>query len=102
MRRVKISIQWLMVAIIFLAIAFWSGPILAPEFVRRWRTCSNRAANYQSMARFWYIEAAKFSAYPKPEVGAGFQRRGDGYSKKAQRYRRALLVPWETWSLGEF
>ena len=102
MRRVKISIQWLMVAIIFLAIAFWSGLILGPEFVRRWRTCSNRAANYQSEARWMYVRAAKLSASSRPGVAASFQQSGDGYSKKAQRYRRALLVPWETWSLGEF
>jgi len=102
MPRVKLNIQRLMVAIIFLAIAFWAGPDVAPEFVRRWRTCSDRASRYESMARTEYVRAATSSARSQPDGGAICLRRADGYSRQARRYRCSLLVPWQAWSLGDY
>jgi hypothetical protein len=102
MRQVKINIQWLMVTIIFLAVTFWAGPIVAPEFVRRWRTCSDRAARYQSMARAESFRAAAHSARSQPDMAAICERQEGIYSRKAQRHTRALLVPWEAWSLGDY
>ena len=46
----RIRIQSFMVAVVFLAIALWAGPILVPEFVRRWINCQRLAADYRREA----------------------------------------------------
>jgi hypothetical protein len=95
MRIRRISIQWLMVIIVFLALFLWAGPVVVPEAVRRWRRCHARAADYQAEAARHYAIAAS-----RPFAADYMRERGDWYMEKSGRYRHALLIPWEFWNMG--
>jgi hypothetical protein len=96
------NLQRQMVAIIFFAIFLWAVPVVVPDTVRRWRTCSARATKYQWKAQSEYLRAAGFAAQSKPRDAEICRRIADQYAKKSQEYRRSLLVPWEFWSMGDY
>jgi hypothetical protein len=96
------NIQRFMVAVIFLAIFFWSGSALVPEAVRRWRRCDARAAEYLAEARSLSLHAARFTALSRHYEAAWLRERAENYTKDSWKYRRALVIPWEFWSLGEY
>src|SRR4051794_16162495 len=101
MRMPRMNIQRFMVAVIFLAIFLWSGPILVPEVVRRWRLCDARAAHYEAEARAASLWAAQSAARSNNRAAAQLRSRADSCTRKSRQYRRALLIPWKFWSLGE-
>ena len=108
MRVPRIRIQSFMVVIVFLAIALWAGPIVVPEFARRWINCRQQAASYRRLATTYARMANKpvlpaiyaKAAVWNPWFAANFRKKADAAEKKAHAYRRALFIPWETWSAG--
>ena len=91
-----------MVSVVFFALFFWAGPVVVPETMRRWKVCQAKAAAYQRLAQTETVRAAKFAArYGQAEAAPG-RRRAELYAEKSQRHRRALFIPWEFWSLGDF
>src|SRR3954463_1680698 len=101
MRRPRMTIQWFMVAVVFLAIFLWAGPVLVSEAVRRWRVCSVRAARYQAQARAGSLRATRLAARSMHRAAAFERSTAEEDARKAREYRRALLIPWEFWALGD-
>jgi len=96
------NIQRFMVALLFLAIAFWAGPVLLPEAVRRWKVCYRIADSYQAEARSWHAEASRRAARSLPDEGRMTREVAEYYERADRRYRRALMIPWEFWDLGGY
>jgi hypothetical protein len=94
------NIQRFMVALVFLAIALWAGLGVLPEAVRRWRVCYRVAAENQAEARSRHAEAALRSARSLPDEARMACEVAEDYERTAWKYRRALVIPWEFWSLG--
>jgi hypothetical protein len=70
--------------------------------MRRWRLCDARAAEYLAVARSSSIKAAQYTAQSRHHE-AGFLREvAHNYAREGRRYRRALLIPWEFWTLGDY
>jgi hypothetical protein len=100
MRRPKIKIQRIMVAVVFFAIALWAGRILVPEMVVRWKNCQRSALFYQRLSGLYATQAAMFRSKNLDRV-AESKARAASYEKKSQKFRRALYIPWECWALGD-
>jgi hypothetical protein len=66
-----------MVAVIFLAILLWAGPIVVPDAVRRWTLCHAKSNRYQAEARSCLAFAAKPSPRMSPEDVARLRRRAE-------------------------
>jgi len=96
------NIQRFMVALVFLAIVFWAGPVLLPEAVRRWNVCYRKAAYYQAEARSWHAEAIRRAVRSLPDEGRMTREVAEHYARAARRYRRSLVIPWDFWSLGGY
>jgi hypothetical protein len=101
MRYPRLRIRRSVVVAIVIVLFLWPGPILAPEAVRRWRNCNNRARSCEYLARLQLEYAASHAARLKPGELAEYRQRAEGYAKIGRRYRRSLLLPWEFWSLGD-
>lgn len=101
MRLRRISIQWYMVSVVFLAIFLWAGPIVVPDVVRRWKNCERRYTIYQAEALSYSRFAASYAAKGEAEAAASCRWSADDRAMKSWKYRRALFVPWEFWSLGD-
>jgi hypothetical protein len=102
LRRVRFKLQWLVVAIAIAAILTCAAVEVAPDAGRRWRACKRMADLYAAEANWW--SAQKPRAGWSPE---GWNREHDYITKsrnyceeKSGRYRRALFVRWEFYSLG--
>lgn len=85
MRTNRAKIQWMMVYIIFFAILLWGGREIVPELYRRWSLCRRMAAYHANQAALY------------PPVG----RAAAHQMELSAKYRHALYVPWEFWSLGD-
>jgi hypothetical protein len=101
MRLPAMKLQRFMVAVVFLAIALWAGPVVLPEFALRWARCHDRARVLQSDAVAWSWRAARLTAGANHRRAAIFQRKADLAAREARKYRRALYLPWECWALGD-
>ena len=100
MRRPRLNIQTFVVAVIFLAIASWAGPILVPEAVKRWKICEARADELLAESRSRDAEAARRAARSLHDEARMTRAVARDCERASWKYRRALLVPWEFWSLG--
>ncbi len=98
MRLPKIKIQRFMVAVVFLAIGLWAGRILVPEMVVRWQNCHRAALMYQRVSS---DQSKAASLCSNPARVTYYRAKADLYAQKSGKYRRALYVPWECWSLGD-
>src|SRR5262249_5350456 len=101
MRAPRIKIQRFMVAVVFLAIFLWAGPIVVPEFVLRWKRCQELASTYSRDARAYSLRATRSPSRLNPRRAAMYQSKADDCEKASKKYRRALLIPWDCWSLGD-
>jgi hypothetical protein len=88
------------VALVFFAIVLWAGPILVPEMVARWEKCQGLASTYKLQARAYSLKAARFTS-SNPRRMALLHAKAADCEKESQKYRRAFLIPWECWSLGQ-
>lgn len=85
MKTNRTKIQWVMIYIVFFAILLWGGREIGPDLYRRWDTCRWKATYHAKMTAF------------SPD------RQTVAYHKKlSAKYRHALYVPWEFWSLGDY
>jgi hypothetical protein len=100
MRIPRIGIQRFMVAVVFLAIFLWAGPVVVPDAVRRWRQCYDTATRYEVEAKFYYASAAKLQAMSRLSGANQERKRGDWYTEKSGRCRRSLLMPWELYDIS--
>jgi hypothetical protein len=92
MRPSRVTIQRFMTCLIILAILLWAGRDVGPDVARRWVACRRQAARH---AR----EATRLS--PSAAQSGWFRDRVADHNCMAWRYRRALWLPWEFYSLGE-
>src|SRR5262245_4845985 len=100
MRR-RLTIQNQMVAMIFLAILLWAGPVLVPEAARRWAACRDAAARHATAAAWMTKNLASIRRRGDPARMREIWERELGYHTKMSReYRRALYLPWRFYALG--
>ncbi len=100
MRLPRLTIQRSMLGLVFIAIALWAVPAVLPEAVRRWKVCYAMAAMHEAEAKSRHAEAARRAARSLPDEARMTRRVAEDCEKTARKYRRALLIPWEFWSLG--
>src|SRR5215210_579357 len=100
MRLPRMNIQRSMLALVFIAIALWAVPVVLPEAVRRWKSCSAMADELEVGARSRHAEAARRAARSLPDEARMTREVAEDDEAAAWKYRRALLIPWEFWSLG--
>jgi hypothetical protein len=101
MRRLRMTIQNQMVAMIFLAIPLWAGPVLMPEAVRRWITCRDAAARHATEAAWMKKNLASIRSRGDPaRMREIWQRDLDYHTSKSREYRQALYLPWRSYALG--
>jgi hypothetical protein len=100
MRRF-LKLQWMMVAVIIVAILTWGVPPLLRE-VRRRRSVA------QFQAAFHAREAARFAALAtrtanrRPTTATRYRERAAFHARRSQDYRRVLQQPWWLYPLAEF
>lgn len=102
MRWPRMNTQRWMVAIVFLAIFSWAGSIVGPVVVHRWSACRARADAYEAEARSSAALAVMYDGQSKPYQAGNLRERAHNYQKESQKYRRALVNPWEFWTLGDY
>jgi hypothetical protein len=100
--RVRLSIQWQMVVIAILAILLVATIEVGPEVKRRWVGCRRKADAYAAEARWWSVQTAGPNLPPESRrtMAAYIQRSKQEFLSKSWKYRRALFIPWEFYSLG--
>jgi hypothetical protein len=100
MRRF-LKLQWMMVAVIIVAILTWGVPPLLREARHRRRLA-------QSEAAFHAREAARFAALAtrianrSPTGAARYRERSAFHARRSKDYRRVLNQPWKLYPLAEF
>jgi hypothetical protein len=99
------TIQNLMVAMIFLAILLWAGPVLVPEAARRWAACRDAAARHTTAAAWMTRNLASIRSKTvdpdrKARMIALWESGLDYQTRLSQEYRRALYLPWRFYRLG--
>jgi hypothetical protein len=99
MRRPRLTIQRGMVALIFLAILLWALPVVGPDLVRRRVACRREAVRHAREAGWWTAAIPAMKAFKSPGSSAWARRRAAYHSRMSARYRRALYLPWEWYTL---
>jgi hypothetical protein len=111
MRRPRVKIQWLMVAVIIAGILTWGIPPLIDETTRRFSNWRNRADFHKFMAAHYADLTKKLVALdPEPAaiakrklglIAEETARRARFHAVKTKEYTQILYRPWEFWSLGD-
>ncbi len=75
---------------------------MLPEAMRRWRVCyAASASRLEAEAQSRHAEALTASRpIALPDEARMTRKVAKAYEATAWKYRRALLIPWEFWSLG--
>jgi hypothetical protein len=90
-----------MVLIVFVAVLMWALAQTAPDLYRRWSACSMVAERHATKARNHAALAASFTQLGNAKRAAIEQKVADWHREKMQKFRHALLIPWEFYSLGQ-
>jgi hypothetical protein len=95
------TIQGLMVAMIFLAIPLWAGPVLVPEAMRRWAACRDAAARHATAAGWMTKNLANIrSRGDLARMRKIWERELDYHTRMSREYQYALYIPWRFYRLG--
>jgi type II secretory pathway component PulJ len=105
MRRPRMTIQNMMVAMVFLAILLWAGPVVVPELARRWTACRDAAARHAAEAAWVKANLAKpwpnaINSAWKAKLTSAWERDLVYHTRMSREYRQALYLPWRFYSLG--
>jgi hypothetical protein len=99
------TIQNQMVAMIFLAILLWAGPVLVPEAVRRWSACRDAAARHATAAAWMTknlasIRPQRIDPDWKARLISSWERDLEYHTRMSREYHLALYLPWRFYALG--
>jgi hypothetical protein len=106
------NLQKWMVAVVFLAILCWAGPVVVPDIQRRWDRCQQAAAQHAREATRLKANLAglkvQMSRRPpnaqrkwEETLTRVWEREVDYHTRMSQNYVRALYIPWEFYRLGD-
>ena len=98
--RVQISLQWLMVLNVFAAIFICAAIELGPDLARRWTICRDKATQCAALARNESTLVAWFRALGRTQDADWAQHNVEYYRNEERRYRRALFIPWQFYTIG--
>jgi hypothetical protein len=100
--RVRLSLQWQMVVIAIVAILLAATFEVGPDLKRRWVACRRVADVCAAEAKWWSAQKAgpELPDESRQNMAAYIQRSEEEFRRKSWKYRRALFIPWEFYSLG--
>jgi hypothetical protein len=92
------KIQWIMVAVVIVAIRSWGVPPIPSQMSERRRDCQAKAVFYASVAARCRAQAKAFAGTQDRLRAKELEREN---TRKSQAYRRVLRQPWRLYPTVE-
>jgi hypothetical protein len=99
MRRFM-KLQWMMIAIVIVAILTGGGPPLVSQTIHRWKLSLAMTIDNASMASACAAQA-KLCRSTNPSRAAVLEKRAAIHAAKSQAWRRVLYQPWRLHPLAK-